>query len=72
MRMGKIVTARYFGIARRGPVAAVAATVWGLKEARAGYYPAAAVVDQLGTAFVEALKGERPSAGRGCGPGAAG
>ena len=47
---------------RRLPArAAVDATVWGLKEARAGYYPAAAVVEQIGAAFVDALKGERPS-----------
>ena len=42
-------------------VTAVDATIWGLKEARAGYYPAAAVVEQISAAFGEALRGERPS-----------
>ena len=37
------------------------ATIWGLKEARCGYYPAAAVVEQIRPAFIASLKRERPS-----------
>jgi Bifunctional DNA primase/polymerase, N-terminal len=40
---------------------AVAATVWALKEARCGYFPAAVAVAQIGAAFVASLKQERPS-----------
>jgi hypothetical protein len=40
---------------------AVAATVWALKEARAGFYPASMAVQQIGEAFLAKLNGDRPS-----------
>lgn len=39
--------------------AALAAAVWAMKEARAGFYPADKAADTIRTAFLTALRGER-------------